>query len=86
MPLTEPRPHVSGLPRILPGFDDQAPGRWIFSIYGRRRCIATNAFPDWGIRGKVNAIPVFRDEAEQDSGMKANTGSGMKPNGFRPIP
>ena len=65
MPLTEPRPHVSGLPRILPGFDDQAPGRWIFSIYGRRRCIATNAFPDWGIRGKVNAIPVFRDEAER---------------------
>jgi len=29
---------------------------------------------------------VFWDDLEQDSGMKVNTGSGMKPNGFRPIP
>jgi len=29
---------------------------------------------------------VFRDNLEQDSGMKVNTGSGMKPNSFRPIP
>jgi len=45
----------------------------------------------WGIRGKVNAIPgwfrtAFRDDLEQDSGMKANTSSAMKPNSFRPIP
>jgi hypothetical protein len=29
---------------------------------------------------------VFRVDPEQNSGMKVNTGSGMKPNGFRPIP
>jgi hypothetical protein len=29
---------------------------------------------------------VFRDDREQDSGMKVNAGSGMKPNSFRPIP
>jgi hypothetical protein len=39
----------------------------------------------------MNAIPggfrtVFRDDPEKDSGMKVNTGSGMKPNGFSPIP
>jgi len=45
----------------------------------------------WGIRGKMNAIPgrsrtAFRDDLEQDSGMRVNTGSRMKPNSFRPIP
>jgi len=45
----------------------------------------------WGIRGKMNAIPgwfrtVFRDDLERDSGMKVNTGSGMKASNFRPIP
>ena len=44
----------------------------------------------WGIRGKMNAIPgwfrtVFRDNLEQDSGMKVNTGAAMKPNSFRQI-
>jgi hypothetical protein len=29
---------------------------------------------------------VFRDDPEQDSGMKVNTGSGLKLNSFRPIP
>jgi hypothetical protein len=29
---------------------------------------------------------VFRDVPEQDSGMKVNTGSGMKPISFRPNP
>jgi len=29
---------------------------------------------------------VFRDDPEQDSGMKVNTGSGMKPNSLRQIP
>jgi hypothetical protein len=29
---------------------------------------------------------VFRDDLEQDSGMKANTGSAMKPNSFQADP
>jgi hypothetical protein len=29
---------------------------------------------------------VFRDDLEQDSGMKVNTGSAMKLNSFSPIP
>jgi hypothetical protein len=45
----------------------------------------------WGIRGKVNAIPgwfrtTFRDDPEQDSGMKVNTGSAMKPKQFQADP
>src|SRR5262245_20836445 len=43
----------------------------------------------WGIRGKMNATPrrrrtAFRDDSEQDSGMKVNTDSARKPNTFRP--
>jgi hypothetical protein len=39
----------------------------------------------------MNAIPrrcrtAFRDDPEQDSGIKANTDSAMKLNSFRPIP
>jgi hypothetical protein len=30
--------------------------------------------------------PVCRDDLERDSRMKVNTGSGMKPNSFRPDP
>ena len=30
-----------------------------------------------------NSVP---DDPEQDSGMRVNTGSAMKPNSFRPIP
>jgi hypothetical protein len=29
---------------------------------------------------------VFRDDPEQDAGMKVNTGSGMKPNSFQADP
>jgi hypothetical protein len=42
--------------------------------------------PVQGERDSGMIPTAFRDNPEQDSGMKANTGSAMKPNSFRPIP
>ena len=38
------------------------------------------------LQGGADVVNAIRDGLEQDSGMKPNTSSAMKPNSFRPIP